>query len=37
MLAEPLQVGRDGCLAVPTRAGLGAVIHPDALRDYAVD
>ena len=37
MLAEPLRVGRDGCLAVPDRPGIGGVVDPDALRIYAAD
>lgn len=32
LLAEPLRPGPDGCLAVPDRPGLGAVLHPDVER-----
>jgi L-alanine-DL-glutamate epimerase-like enolase superfamily enzyme len=35
-LAEPVQIGRDGCLHVPDRPGLGAVIDEDAIRRWAV-
>lgn len=31
LLAEPLEVGADGCLAVPDRPGLGVVLDPAAL------
>jgi L-alanine-DL-glutamate epimerase-like enolase superfamily enzyme len=37
LLAEPLRVDADGCLAVPRRPGLGVVIDPDALRHFSVD
>ncbi len=32
MLAEPLKIDADGCLAVPDRPGLGVVLDEDALR-----
>jgi D-galactarolactone cycloisomerase len=35
MLAEPLRIGADGCLAVPSRPGLGIDLDLDALRRYA--
>jgi len=35
-LAEPVSVDAGGCLAVPDRPGLGAVIDEDAVRRWAV-
>jgi L-alanine-DL-glutamate epimerase-like enolase superfamily enzyme len=35
-LAEPVTAGPDGCLHVPDRPGLGAVIDEDAVRRWAV-
>jgi L-alanine-DL-glutamate epimerase-like enolase superfamily enzyme len=35
-LAEPLRIGPDGCLSVPVRPGLGAVLDEDKLAHYAV-
>jgi L-alanine-DL-glutamate epimerase-like enolase superfamily enzyme len=35
-LAEPVAAGPDGCLHVPDRPGLGAVIDEDAVRRWAV-
>ncbi|MDQ3568503.1 MAG: mandelate racemase/muconate lactonizing enzyme family protein [Actinomycetota bacterium] len=37
MLAEPLTIDADGCLAVPPLPGLGAVLDEDALRSLDVD
>lgn len=37
MLAEPLRVDADGCLAVPARPGLGIELDEDAVRRFAVD
>jgi D-galactarolactone cycloisomerase len=37
MLAEPLRTDADGCLAVPTRPGLGIELDEDAIRRYALD
>ena len=37
MLAEPLKIDADGCLAVPPLPGLGAVLDEDALRSLDVD
>jgi D-galactarolactone cycloisomerase len=31
MLAEPVEVGADGCVAVPSAPGIGAVLAPDAV------
>lgn len=35
MLAEPIRVGADGCLAVPAAPGLGVELDEDARRDAA--
>jgi L-alanine-DL-glutamate epimerase-like enolase superfamily enzyme len=35
-LAEPLRIGRDGCLAVPARPGLGVDVDEDKLAHYAL-
>ena len=35
--AEPLRVGADGCLKVPTRPGLGAVLDEAAMTRFAVE
>ncbi|MBA2344151.1 MAG: mandelate racemase/muconate lactonizing enzyme family protein [Rubrobacter sp.] len=37
MLAEPLRIDADGCLAVPDSPGLGVVLDEDALRSLEVD
>jgi D-galactarolactone cycloisomerase len=37
MLAEPLRLDADGCVAVPDRPGLGIALDDDALRRYAAD
>ena len=31
-LGEPVRIGRDGCIAVPSRPGLGAVLDEEAMR-----
>jgi L-alanine-DL-glutamate epimerase-like enolase superfamily enzyme len=36
MLAAPLQVGSDGCLAVPDAPGLGIELNEEAVAHYAV-
>jgi L-alanine-DL-glutamate epimerase-like enolase superfamily enzyme len=36
MLAEPVRVDADGCVAVPTAPGIGAVLDQDALDRYRV-
>jgi L-alanine-DL-glutamate epimerase-like enolase superfamily enzyme len=33
---EPLRVGRDGCLAVPARPGLGAELDESAIERFAL-
>ena len=35
--AEPLRVGADGCLKVPPRPGLGAVLDEAAMTRFAVE
>jgi L-alanine-DL-glutamate epimerase-like enolase superfamily enzyme len=34
-LAEPIGIDADGCVPVPNRPGLGAVLSPDAVKRYA--
>jgi D-galactarolactone cycloisomerase len=36
LLLQPLVVGEDGCVAVPTGPGIGVEVNPDALQRYAV-
>jgi L-alanine-DL-glutamate epimerase-like enolase superfamily enzyme len=36
MLAEPVRVGTDGCVAVPRRPGLGVVLDEDAVERWRV-
>ncbi|MCO1653577.1 mandelate racemase/muconate lactonizing enzyme family protein [Pseudonocardia humida] len=36
MLAEPVRIDADGCVAVPSAPGIGAVLAPDALTRWAV-
>jgi D-galactarolactone cycloisomerase len=36
LLTQPLVVGEDGCVDLPTGAGLGIEVNPDALQRYAV-
>ncbi|MBV9280222.1 MAG: mandelate racemase/muconate lactonizing enzyme family protein [Chloroflexi bacterium] len=33
-LAEPVRVGADGCVSVPPRPGLGAILDEDAMRRF---
>jgi D-galactarolactone cycloisomerase len=35
-LAEPVRIGRDGCVAVPARPGLGAALDEDKLSHFAL-
>jgi L-alanine-DL-glutamate epimerase-like enolase superfamily enzyme len=35
-LAEPVRIGHDGCLAVPERPGLGAIVDAEKLASYVV-
>jgi L-alanine-DL-glutamate epimerase-like enolase superfamily enzyme len=36
MLSEPIRVGADGCLAVPSAPGLGIDLSDEALARYSV-
>ena len=36
-LTEPLRIDSDGCLSVPARPGLGAIVDHDAVDRYTVD
>ncbi|MBN9097601.1 MULTISPECIES: mandelate racemase/muconate lactonizing enzyme family protein [unclassified Pseudonocardia] len=36
MLAEPVRIGPDGTVAVPTRPGIGAVLDPDAVERWRI-
>ena len=36
MLAEPVRVGTDGCVAVPRRPGPGVVLDEDAVERWRV-
>lgn len=37
LITEPVQLGPDGCVAVPTAPGLGIEINEDVVAHYAID